>query len=76
MQRSWRKVRAAGVAFIALTAATWTVMAGQDVSQMPARPSPDWLRSGTIYEIFARDFSAAGNLNGVTARSTSCTIWA
>jgi glycosidase len=33
-----------------------------------ARPSPDWLRSGTIYEIFPRDFSAAGNLAGVTAR--------
>jgi glycosidase len=33
-----------------------------------ARTSPDWLRKGTIYEIFPRDFSAAGNLNGVTAR--------
>jgi cyclomaltodextrinase / maltogenic alpha-amylase / neopullulanase len=33
-----------------------------------ARTSPDWLRTGTIYEIFPRDFSAAGNLNGVTAR--------
>lgn len=33
-----------------------------------ARKSPDWLRTGTIYEIFPRDFSAAGNLNGVTAR--------
>ena len=35
---------------------------------VPARPSPDWLRSGAIYEIFPRDFSAAGNLAGVTAR--------
>ena len=33
-----------------------------------ARSSPDWLRDGVIYEIFPRDFSAAGNLNGVTAR--------
>ena len=33
-----------------------------------ARKSPDWLRTGTIYEIFPRDFSTAGNLNGVTAR--------
>lgn len=33
-----------------------------------ARVSPDWLRSGTIYEIFPRDFSVAGNLNGVTAK--------
>ena len=41
--------------------------AGVDVSSVIARPSPDWLRSGTIYEIFPRDFSMAGNLNGVTA---------
>ena len=33
-----------------------------------ARPSPDWLRSGTVYEVFPRDFSAAGNLAGVTAK--------
>ena len=33
-----------------------------------ARPSPDWLRDGVIYEIFPRDFSATGNLNGVTAQ--------
>lgn len=33
-----------------------------------ARPSPDWLRTGTIYEIFPRDFSAEGNFQGVTAR--------
>jgi glycosidase len=39
-----------------------------DVSGVSARPSPDWLRSGTIYEIFPRDFSPAGNLAGVTAR--------
>lgn len=43
-------------------------LADQDVSTAPARPSPEWLRSGTIYEIFPRDFSLAGNLNGVTAR--------
>ncbi|HTY86863.1 MAG TPA: alpha-amylase family glycosyl hydrolase [Candidatus Acidoferrum sp.] len=29
---------------------------------------PQWLRSGVIYEIFPRDFSRAGNLDGVTAR--------
>jgi glycosidase len=42
--------------------------ADADVSSAAARPSPDWLRSGTIYEIFPRDFSAAGNLAGVTAK--------
>src|SRR5580700_3467954 len=39
-----------------------------DVSGLEARPSPGWLRNGVIYEIFPRDFSAAGNLAGVTAR--------
>ena len=42
--------------------------ADQDVSAATARPSPDWLRAGTVYEVFPRDFSAAGNLAGVTAR--------
>ncbi|HEY3913550.1 MAG TPA: alpha-amylase family glycosyl hydrolase [Verrucomicrobiae bacterium] len=40
----------------------------EDFSQVQARTSPDWLRDGVIYEIFPRDFSAAGNLNGVTKR--------
>ncbi len=44
------------------------VRADGDVSGVPARSSPDWLRSGTIYEIFPRDFSTAGNLNAVTAK--------
>ncbi len=38
------------------------------VSQQTARTSPGWLRDGVIYEIFPRDFSRAGNLNGVTAQ--------
>ena len=42
--------------------------AGADVSGATSRTSPDWLRSGVIYEIFPLDFSPAGNLNGVTAR--------
>ena len=38
-------------------------------STAPTIPSsPQWLRDGVIYEIFPRHFSAAGNLDGVTAR--------
>ncbi len=33
-----------------------------------ARPSPAWLTSGVIYEIFVRSFSPEGDLNGVTRR--------
>ncbi len=39
-----------------------------DPSTLKTRPSPDWLRSSVVYEIFTRDFSAAGDLNNVTAR--------
>jgi glycosidase len=39
-----------------------------NLSAAVARSSPDWLRTGTIYEIFPRDFSPEGNFNGVTAK--------
>jgi cyclomaltodextrinase / maltogenic alpha-amylase / neopullulanase len=39
-----------------------------DVSKQPARTSPAWLRDGVIYEIFPRDFSSTGDLNGITAQ--------
>ncbi len=42
--------------------------AAENLSQVPARTSPAWLHDGVIYEVFPRDFSAAGNLDGVTAR--------
>ena len=58
--------------YAAFAAALLTVSlcarAEPDVSGTTARPSPEWLRRGTIYEIFPRDFSAAGNLDGVTAK--------
>ncbi|HZD49383.1 MAG TPA: alpha-amylase family glycosyl hydrolase, partial [Silvibacterium sp.] len=37
------------------------------ISSQPARSSPEWLKSGVIYQIFVRAFSPAGDLNGVTA---------
>ena len=37
-------------------------------SNLTTRKSPDWLRSAVVYEIFPRNFSAAGNLNAITAR--------
>jgi len=38
------------------------------LASQPARSSPEWLKSGVIYQIFVRAFSQAGDLNGVTAR--------
>ena len=39
-----------------------------DLSRQPARVVPAWLRQGVIYEIFPRNFSPEGNLNGITQR--------
>ncbi|HOX55589.1 MAG TPA: alpha-amylase family glycosyl hydrolase [Candidatus Paceibacterota bacterium] len=33
-----------------------------------ARKSPDWLRSAVVYEVFTRNFSPAGDFNGITSR--------
>jgi len=44
------------------------LFAAQDLSGQQARPCPEWLRDGVIYEIFPRNFSAEGNFNGITAR--------
>ncbi len=45
-----------------------TVVHAADAGKPTARSSPAWLRNGVIYEIFPRDFSAAGDLKGVTAK--------
>jgi hypothetical protein len=38
------------------------------IASLEARHLPDWLISGTVYQVFVRSFSPAGDLNGVTAR--------
>jgi cyclomaltodextrinase len=38
------------------------------IASLEARHSPEWLKSGVIYQVFVRSFSPAGDLNGVTAR--------
>jgi cyclomaltodextrinase / maltogenic alpha-amylase / neopullulanase len=48
--------------------ASGLVRAEPDFSKATASSGPPWLRNGVIYEIFPRDFSPAGDLNGVTAR--------
>ena len=43
-------------------------LAQANPSALKTRPSPDWLKSSVVYEIFPRNFSAAGDLNAITAR--------
>ncbi|MBV8553197.1 MAG: alpha-amylase [Acidobacteriaceae bacterium] len=38
------------------------------LASQPARSSPEWLKSGVIYQVFVRSFSPEGNLEGVTKR--------
>lgn len=45
--------------------ATLAAQTARDVSKLTARPSPDWIRDGIIYEIFPRTFSARGDFQGV-----------
>lgn len=62
-------LKSAVYALLCASALTATPQLWADnASAQNARPSPAWLREGTIYEIFERDFSAAGNFNGVTDR--------
>jgi cyclomaltodextrinase / maltogenic alpha-amylase / neopullulanase len=45
-----------------------TQQAPPAISSQPARTSPEWLKSGVIYQVFVRSFSPSGDLNGVTSR--------
>ena len=43
-------------------------LAQPNPASQSARPSPAWLRSSVVYEIFPRNFSASGDFKGITAR--------
>ena len=60
--------RISGIAAIVLLLSSFYAGADGDISSIPARPSPEWLRDSVIYEIFPRDFSSAGNLDGITGK--------
>lgn len=62
-RRSWPAL----LAMAACLPAAWC-RADDNFGAVAAHPSPAWLRTGTIYEIFPRNFSPAGNLAGITAR--------
>lgn len=46
----------------------FTLRAANGTNAPGVAKSPDWLRAAVVYEVFPRQFSAAGNLAGVTAR--------
>jgi glycosidase len=44
------------------------IAADGGTAQSAARPAPDWLRNGVVYEVFPRVFSPGGDFKGVTAQ--------
>jgi cyclomaltodextrinase len=66
------RLRLACGLFIAIALATGARPLAQEpdsaIAKQPARTSPEWLKSGVIYQVFVRAFSQSGDLNGVTAR--------
>jgi glycosidase len=42
--------------------------AENNFSSEPARPAPQWLRDGVVYEIFTRNFSTNGTFDAITSR--------
>lgn len=66
IQQSLRCLFATG--FIGWLALTSAAGAEPEATNAVNRKSPDWLRSGVMYEIYPRNFSAAGDFHAVTAR--------
>jgi cyclomaltodextrinase / maltogenic alpha-amylase / neopullulanase len=68
--KPWLRRVCAGLIAFALTAGSTASRPQADpaIASRPARSSPKWLKSGVIYQVFVRAFSASGDLNGVTAR--------
>ena len=48
-----------------MTKASWVLLAALSLPAFGAAPS--WLPNSVVYEVFPRDFSPSGDLNGVTA---------
>lgn len=64
-----RKIKLGWVILELFLAATVALPAQEsNASKTQPRHAPEWLRSGVVYEVFPRNFSAEGDLNGVTAR--------
>jgi glycosidase len=65
MQHLFRRLLAGAI----IGSTVLNLTAADDASSRPSvRKSPDWLRSAVVYEVFTRNFSPAGDFNGVTAR--------
>jgi glycosidase len=61
-------VFAALLAAVCLAGSVVRAQAPDREVRVPARKPPAWVDSAVIYEIYPRDFSAEGTLNGVTAK--------
>lgn len=55
-------------AILLVSSRSFAQQADTALAAQPARPSPAWLTSGVIYEIYPRSFSPEGDLSGITKR--------
>src|SRR5579863_5136195 len=65
---STHRAPARAILLLGTLAACFAADPAPDGSAVPARNTPDWVRHSVVYEIFPRQFSASGNLAGITAR--------
>ena len=54
------------VSAVLLVSFVYAQQPARDYSKENARPSQDWIKDAVIYEIFPRQYSAAGDFNGIT----------
>jgi cyclomaltodextrinase len=66
--RRQRRARALSFLFSGALCVLSPLEAAPDARAAEARSTPDWIKHAVVYEIFPRQFSAGGNLAGVTDR--------
>ncbi|MFN2530945.1 MAG: alpha-amylase family glycosyl hydrolase [Pyrinomonadaceae bacterium] len=67
-QKHLRSLRNALLILLMAAATAVDLCAQTDPTASLARPTRDWVRDGVVYEIYERDFSAAGTFDGITAQ--------
>jgi cyclomaltodextrinase / maltogenic alpha-amylase / neopullulanase len=68
MKNSLRIVLAFALATFLMPCWLSAQQADPNIPTLSARSSPEWLKSGVIYQVFPRAFSPEGNLRGVTKK--------
>ncbi|MCC6354350.1 MAG: alpha-amylase, partial [Verrucomicrobiae bacterium] len=63
-----RNGKSAVVAVMAVAAGLARAEAPKDLASLEARPSPEWLTRGVMYQVWLRGFTPEGTLKAASAR--------